>query len=403
MTSLLPTRIEQVYDNSGEAGRKLLDIMGQQAKDNPYDDIAYVLDKYHKGKDAESIADSTAIINKALEEGLTGAQALEKAKQAGYDSRILGSDPVQEALRKSRASIIAQRAEDRLAETYNTNKLANQFIAEMEDYKARIGAGGAYAIGSWFDQNRDKIKANPNVFKQVLDHAVKSGYDLTTFSDPVNGAGIVAPSWGDLQSQYNRVDTAMHKMNKYGFKDNLSPEETLARTNFDKWVEHQGKLFGHEGSSFADFRDNMYQGYKALKGAFPELDDEVILYAMSQNIDTEFFSAYGDEEDIKVDNATQWLTANARDFDKARNNYRQLADIKSSLGKAIKDDAYRTAVSSAEAVRQQINDAVRKGVLTQKQGDEALARLVTKINSANAAYSRSFKDANSLLKIIGTV
>lgn len=402
MTAFADFNIKQVpYDSTPQALE--LALKSNTNKFEALKDIGRVLDDASQAFDSESIVGARDIITQALEEGLSGDQAIKRARDAGIASRILGSEAVQESLRKSRASIIAQRAEDRLAETYNTNKLANQFIAEMEDYKARIGAGGAYAIGSWFDQNRDKIKANPNVFKQVLDHAIKSGYDLTTFADPVNGTGIVAPSWGDLQSQYNRVDTAMHKMNKYGFKDNLSPEETLARTNFDKWVEHQGKLFGHEGSSFADFRDNMYQGYKALKGAFPELDDEVILYAMSQNIDTEFFSGYGDEEDIEIDNAKQWLTANARDFDKSRNNYRQLADIKSSLGKAIKDDAYRTAVSSAESVRQQINDAVQKGVLTQKQGDEALARLVTKINSANAAYTRSFKDANSLLKIIGTV
>lgn len=397
MTSLLPTRIEQVYDNSGEAGRKLLDIMGQQAKDNPYDDIAYVLDKYHKGKDAESIADSTAIINKALEEGLTGAQALEKAKQAGYDSRILGSDPVQEALRKSRASIIAQRVEDRAAQTYNSTLLADKSIAELEDTVRQLGAAGLGMTGLYTDQIREKLKNDPVAYKKYMDYIASKGYALTPLGD-AKGVSLDVHPQDDLDTQIQRLRYLKDTLAASGIQIATSPEEELKLSDPEAMIADLAKKFGREGDAFAGFRDNLMDDFVHYKGKYKELPNEVILHAMRMNIDTEWLSNWGDYEQTYRDKVENYLDKYGQDYYGKKQSYLAAEKHLKTLEDFRNKGGYTALQSALATVGDNLINNIKQKRLSEDVANKLLAYYAKKTNTDNANVTEAYNLASELLK-----
>ena len=383
MAGIFPTQIQQTNDFSGQAGERLLNVIGKQQVYNPLEAFVTTLNKATKAMESQRLTEAVDAYNRAMEAGKSASEAL-----VGLDPRVTGSKAFKDEADKIRASILNQRANDR-AEAMWANTLRQQARQEEANWlRADLAKTMATTPGSeslWLEDNKKRLEANPLAYAGVMqDLKGKDLYlpDADTVATADRLLASIPDSINELEDAYKNAGVAVDNASNLGIALSTDLEKSPYLKDLNAFIEHHGKLRGYDGNDMGDFAGNMRDAYKVLSAKYGNLPQEQILAAMERYLDVSkwsyvpFFGRFA--QDVIGNGAGGELEKLAPNFSTQKEMAERALTMKNLLGEAVKNNALQKELLSARTLMARYDQQYQAGIIPTKERAEKLKAVVAK-------------------------
>lgn len=281
MPMIMPTEIGQVTDQTQPAGKNLLDVMLNQAKENPWEKVREIIDtnysKVIKGQEQELLNNAVDTFYRRREAGLDPTEAIK-----GLEARITGSKAFQDRAQNIRSSLIDQsrenRTQDQWEDLLRRTRLGEEANALAADYRKVRQQYGPQIASVWMSEHEQALKNNPYAYKAVMD--VVGQDDNLLGSTPATAEDVSLalknslPNITEARTKLDRLNQAFHSLGL----DPADLSKVPITEDVVAVIDAFAKPRKYEGKEYSDFYENMMGLYNIGMAEAKRLQDEAGIY-----------------------------------------------------------------------------------------------------------------------------
>lgn len=279
MPMIMPTEIGQVTDQTQPAGKNLLDVLSNQALNNPWEKVREIIDtnysKVIKAQEQELLNNAVDTFYRRREAGLDPTEAIK-----GLEARITGSKAFQDRATNIRNSLLSQSRDDRDQAKWDNllylQRMNEEASALAADYQKVIKEYGPQIASVWMSQHEGVLKKNPYAYEKVMG-LVGENVNLLG-STPLTAEAVASqlnknlPNITEGRSKLDRITAEARSLG-------INPEDlTKVPTTEDavSVIDQFAKPRNYEGKDYSDFYENVMGLYNIGMDVANELKSQGI-------------------------------------------------------------------------------------------------------------------------------
>ena len=403
MAGIFPTQIQQTNDFSGQAGERLLNVMGRQQVYNPLEAFATTLNKATKAMESQKLTEAVDAYNRAMEAGKSASEAL-----VGLDPRVTGSKAFKDEAEKIRSSILDQRANDR-QEAMWQNTLhrqaledeSNALLADMLRFKATT----PYGAPIWLDRHQAELKNNPLAYNKIM--SILQGTDLSDASvaplSPEAFDTLVSGLSNQAATTLKEADRILSNNSNLGIALTADLEKSPYLKDLTSFISSKAKDRDYKGGDFSDYADNITKAYETLSSDFKNLPMEQILATMERHHITPITSAiFGGfvQDDVDISAARKELETLSKNFEVQKEAAEKALAVKSMLKDVVNNDQIKAEILNANTLLSKIDSQVKSSWISESEGNKLKANIQKALLSKLVPYGFSADKINAWAEAI---
>lgn len=399
MPMIMPTEIGQVTDQTQPAGKNLLDVLSNQALNNPWEKVREIIDtnysKVIKAQEQELLNNAVDTFYRRREAGLDPTEAIK-----GLEARITGSKAFQDRATNIRNSLLSQSRDDRDQAKWDNllylQRMGEEASALAADYQKVIKEYGPQIASVWMSQHEEALKKNPYAYEKVMglvsQDANLLGSTPMTTEAAANQLGKNLPNITEGKTRLDRLNADIRSLGIT--PENLTKVPTVEDvvTVINEYADPRK----YEGKDYSDFYENVMGLYNigmdaanALKNQGIHNAEVLVIPAIKKFIQTRVAAGlpfFGDafQDTASADEITNYIRTQAPYVTPLKDAWRDIEPFR----KAIEDNP-TLALDVATMFQQAVSKAKN---LPPEQREQYLgnitADLMKKVAGANFALSQ---------------